>query len=126
MTLKVSNYPNILQIAYFTCNFRLSLQFFLLLILTVSGISALPDHPAPIYSPVSYASSPASAYNFAWAVADDYSQNNYGHQETRDAQTTSGEYHVAMPDGRTQVTNILNHLNVGIYISNSLFPLASY
>ena len=35
-------------------------------------------------------------------VQDDYSGNNYGHQETRDAQLTTGEYFVLLSDGRTQ------------------------
>ena len=41
-------------------------------------------------------------YDFAWAVKDDYSGNNYGQNESRDGPHTSGSYHVLLPDGRIQ------------------------
>ncbi|XP_047479404.1 cuticle protein 19.8-like [Penaeus chinensis] len=41
-------------------------------------------------------------YNFDWVVKDDYSANDYGHQESRDGYNTQGSYYVQLPDGRLQ------------------------
>jgi hypothetical protein len=42
-------------------------------------------------------------YNFAWAVKDDYTYNDYAHQETADDKGyVSGSYRTLLPDGRTQ------------------------
>ena len=51
--------------------------------------------PQPHYTP--------AAYNFGYQVFDVNSYSNYGHKEARDGYVTSGEYRVALPDGRTQV-----------------------
>ena len=50
------------------------------------------------------AGEPAS-YNFEYAVEDPESGNNFGQQETRDGDSTSGSYFVQMPDGRMQIVN---------------------
>ena len=50
------------------------------------------------------AGEPAS-YNFGYAVEDPESGNNFGQQETRDGDSTSGSYFVQMPDGRMQIVN---------------------
>ena len=42
-------------------------------------------------------------YNFAYAVEDAPSYNNFGPQESRDGKVVSGSYRVALPDGRTQI-----------------------
>ena len=49
----------------------------------------------------SYESSEAK-YNFNWAVSDDSSSNEFGHQEARDGEDTQGSYYVQLPDGRLQ------------------------
>ncbi|XP_068210492.1 pro-resilin-like [Palaemon carinicauda] len=49
----------------------------------------------------SYESSEAK-YSFNWAVSDDSSSNEFGHQETRDGDDTQGSYYVQLPDGRLQ------------------------
>ncbi|XP_064123070.1 cuticle protein 8-like [Macrobrachium nipponense] len=41
-------------------------------------------------------------YNFNWAVGDDSSSNEFGHQEARDGEDTQGSYYVQLPDGRLQ------------------------
>jgi hypothetical protein len=82
---------------------------------------ACADSPRPAYAPapvsytprpVSYAPRPAynqpeynepAAYNFGYAVADDYSNVNFGQNEERNGYSTSGSYRVALPDGRTQI-----------------------
>ncbi|XP_047472531.1 cuticle protein 7-like [Penaeus chinensis] len=67
-----------------------------------------PAHPAPSYSPPSpsysapvYADVPPQ-YNAQYNVNDEYSGNNYGHQEDRDGYNTQGTYYVQLPDGRLQ------------------------
>ncbi len=48
-------------------------------------------------------------YDFDWSVKDDYSGNDFGHQETRDGYNTEGSYFVLLPDGRRQtVTYYVN------------------
>jgi hypothetical protein len=68
---------------------------------TLALADELPAAPAPrgyqeepSYAPASY------AYN--WAVKDDYSKNDYGQQEERNGDVTTGSYRVALPDGRIQ------------------------
>ncbi|CAL4115860.1 unnamed protein product, partial [Meganyctiphanes norvegica] len=41
-------------------------------------------------------------YNFNYAVQDDESGNDFGHEETRDGDFTEGSYYVLLPDGRMQ------------------------
>ena len=67
-----------------------------------------PYHPAPVYAPApAYAPAPTyadipAAYNYAYAVADDYAGVNFGANEKRDGHSASGSYNVALPDGRIQ------------------------
>ncbi|XP_068209989.1 cuticle protein 7-like [Palaemon carinicauda] len=49
----------------------------------------------------SYESSEAQ-YSFNYAVKDESSENDFGHQETRDGDNTQGSYYVQLPDGRLQ------------------------
>ncbi len=45
-------------------------------------------------------------YNFAWAVKDQPSYNDYTHQESGDGNGyVTGSYRTLLPDGRTQVVN---------------------
>merc|ERR1712154_672228 len=59
--------------------------------------------PAPAYGkgPV-YEDGPA-VYQYEYAVQDDYSGVNFGQNEHRDGYSTSGQYRVLLPDGRTQI-----------------------
>ncbi|XP_037793878.1 cuticle protein 18.6-like [Penaeus monodon] len=63
--------------------------------------------PAPAYNPPAPAynapapSGPAQ-YDFNYAVKDDYSGNDFGHQESRDGYDTQGTFYVQLPDGRLQ------------------------
>jgi len=41
-------------------------------------------------------------YDFNYAVKDDYTGNDFGHQESRDGYNTQGLYYVQLPDGRLQ------------------------
>ncbi len=42
-------------------------------------------------------------YNFAWAVKDEPSYNDYAHSEKSDGNVVTGEYRVLLPDDRTQI-----------------------
>merc|ERR1711935_351523 len=92
-----------------------------------------PYHPAPAYAPApTYADVPA-AYNFAYAVADDYSGANFGATETRDGYATSGSYNVALPDGRIQTVTYRVDDAYGGYIADVTYsgeaqyaPVAPY
>merc|ERR1712168_1631507 len=42
-------------------------------------------------------------YSFEYAVNDDYAGATFSQHETSDAQTVTGSYSVALPDGRTQI-----------------------
>lgn len=42
-------------------------------------------------------------FDFAYNVVDHYSGNDYAHNSNSDGKVTSGEYRIALPDGRTQI-----------------------
>jgi hypothetical protein len=45
-------------------------------------------------------------YKFDWAVKDDYTYNDYAHEETSDDKGyVTGSYRTLLPDGRTQIVN---------------------
>ncbi|CAG0899862.1 unnamed protein product [Cyprideis torosa] len=48
------------------------------------------------------ASDERAVYNFNWAVRDDETGIDMGHQEARDGDNTQGSYRVLLPDGRIQ------------------------
>ena len=63
--------------------------------------------PAPAYKPAPTYHEPVyedahPAYNYAYAVKDDYAGLHFGADETRDGYNAHGNYHVLLPDGRTQ------------------------
>merc|ERR1739844_658341 len=79
-----------------------------------------PYHPAPYAAPhhaPAYADVPA-AYNYAYAVADDYSGSTWGATEQRDGYATSGSYNVALPDGRIQTVTYRVDDAYGGYIAD--------
>ncbi|XP_037791360.1 pro-resilin-like [Penaeus monodon] len=51
---------------------------------------------------IGYGHSPQPTYEYNYAVKDDYSGNDFGHQEARDDYDTQGSYYVHLPDGRLQ------------------------
>ncbi|XP_047735760.1 extensin-like isoform X3 [Hyalella azteca] len=42
-------------------------------------------------------------FDYSYAVQDQYSGNNFGHNTNSDGKVTTGEYRVLLPDGRTQI-----------------------
>nr|XP_027213834.1 cuticle protein 18.6-like [Penaeus vannamei] len=77
-----------------------------LLVLGVVGCAAADRRPTYSYNePDSFeysAESSEAKYDFRYAVKDDYSGNDFGHQESRDGDRTQGSYYVQLPDGRLQ------------------------
>ena len=74
----------------------------------VAAALAAPSQPSYGYAPQPTYEVPAK-YDFNYAVKDDYSGNDFGHQEARDGYDTQGSYYVQLPDGRLQqVTYTVN------------------
>ncbi|XP_066981526.1 pro-resilin-like [Macrobrachium rosenbergii] len=68
-----------------------------------------PSYRAPSPSYNAPAATGPAKYDFNYAVKDDYSGNDFGHQESRDGYNTQGSYYVQLPDGRLQkVTYTVN------------------
>jgi hypothetical protein len=65
----------------------------------VAAQSSYQPAPAPAYREPE--AGPA-VYNFNWLVKDDPTNNNYGQNEDRNGDKTSGSYYVSLPDGRLQ------------------------
>ena len=55
-------------------------------------------------------------YAFGYAVKDDYTGDDFSHQESRDGYKTSGEYRVALPDGRIQI--VTYHADENGYVAD--------
>ncbi|XP_047472543.1 pro-resilin-like [Penaeus chinensis] len=69
--------------------------------LVAMAVARPEDTPGYGYSAPASGSSPAQ-YDFNYAVKDDYSSNDFGHQEDRDGYGAQGSYYVLLPDGRLQ------------------------
>ncbi|XP_068238936.1 pro-resilin-like [Palaemon carinicauda] len=72
-----------------------------LLLSLVAAVFGGPSQPQYGYAPPPSHEEPAK-YDFNYAVKDDYSGNDFGHQEARDGYDTQGSYYVLLPDGRLQ------------------------
>merc|ERR1712008_551651 len=60
---------------------------------------AVADNSGSGYGPHVY---PPVNYHYAYEVQEDYTHLNFGQEEGRNGAATSGQYHVLLPDGRTQ------------------------
>ncbi|XP_069956315.1 cuticle protein 8-like [Cherax quadricarinatus] len=78
---------------------------------TYSAPSPAPTYNAPAPAPIYGTPAPVAPpkYDFNWAVNDQYSGNDFGHQESRDGYDTQGSYYVLLPDGRRQ--NVAYNVN---------------
>ncbi|XP_063601344.1 pro-resilin-like [Penaeus indicus] len=72
------------------------------ILLACVALVAADSRPAYSYDAPSSEESAEAKYDFQWAVKDDYSGNDFGHQEARDGDNTQGSYYVQLPDGRLQ------------------------
>ena len=81
----------------------------------------MADHaPAPSYAPAPTYPDAHPVYNFEYAVQDKegYAPVHFGQNEHRDGYATNGQYHVLLPDGRTQtVTYTVGDAHTG-YIAD--------
>ncbi|CAL4098577.1 unnamed protein product [Meganyctiphanes norvegica] len=68
--------------------------------------------PAPSYHKPTYENKP-QPYEFGYGVVDDYTGNDFGHQESSDGDgSVYGQYHVQLPDGRKQIVKYtVDHYN---------------
>ncbi|XP_042235377.1 cuticle protein 19-like [Homarus americanus] len=80
-------------------------------------------HPAPAYPTHENKGMP---YDFAYGVKDDYTGNNYGHNENSDGNTVTGEYSVLLPDGRTQIVTYTADHHTGYVAKVSFEGEATY
>ena len=85
----------------FQTKFQAFIAFSALLAVAFAAGPPAPYHPAPAHGPA-YADTPP-VYGYEYAVKDDYSGANFGQNEKRDGYSTSGQYRVLLPDGRTQI-----------------------
>jgi len=72
-------------------------HFFVVLVAAVSARPSDPYGPPP----PAYPDTPAQ-YQFEYGVKDDYSGNDFGHNEGRNGYDTTGSYQVLLPDGSIQ------------------------
>jgi len=59
----------------------------------------------------SYNQGPGMPYSFEWAVQDEYSNNDYSHQQSSDGDVTNGVYRTLLPDGRVQIVTFSDNGN---------------
>merc|ERR1711911_433778 len=96
-----------------TTNLHYNMKVAIVLLAAVAVAAGASVYPAKSYNheydykpsyPVhkeNYDYAPAQ-YDFAYAVKDDYSYVDMGHNEHRNGDNTKGEYFVVLPDGRRQ------------------------
>merc|ERR1711970_176170 len=80
-----------------------SFAVFAAVLATAAAIPQTPYHPAPIH-PAPAPETP-KPYAFEYGVEDSYSGAAFGQTETSDTKVVTGNYRVALPDGRTQIVD---------------------
>ncbi|XP_071534970.1 larval cuticle protein A2B-like [Panulirus ornatus] len=87
-------------------------KIFMMAVLVAVACAAPRPETIPYGPPPPSYKEPGMPYEFAYAVKDDYSGNDFAHDEKSDGTVTSGSYRVLLPDGRTQiVTFTADHTN---------------
>merc|ERR1712168_358974 len=71
-------------------------------ILATAAAAPQGYHPAPVH-PVAPVDISPKPYAFKYGVEDSYSGASFGQTETSDSKVVTGNYRVALPDGRTQI-----------------------
>ncbi|XP_057369018.1 cuticle protein 18.6-like [Daphnia carinata] len=66
-------------------------------------VRSKPAYEQPAYSEPAEENHPPMPFNFAYEVKDDASYQDFSHKEVSDGKVVTGSYHVALPDGRTQI-----------------------
>ena len=70
-----------------------------------SVVSSYDTPPAAASGPEGRIAEELASYNFEYTVQDEESGSDFGQQESREGDNTSGSYYVLMPDGRMQIVN---------------------
>merc|ERR1712168_933269 len=68
-------------------------------------VHAAPIVHAPIRAPAHGYAEPPKPYAFEYGVQDEYSGANFGQNEASDGASVTGNYRVALPDGRIQIVD---------------------
>merc|ERR1712168_945662 len=68
-------------------------------------VHAAPIVHAPIRAPAHGYAEPPKPYAFEYGVQDEYSGANFGQNEASDGAAVTGNYRVALPDGRIQIVD---------------------
>ncbi|KAI9558667.1 hypothetical protein GHT06_015456 [Daphnia sinensis] len=63
----------------------------------------MPAYEQPAYSKPAEENHPPMPFDFAYAVKDDASYQDFSHKEASDGKVVTGSYRVLLPDGRTQI-----------------------
>ena len=65
-------------------------------------------------------------YDWEYKVLDQYSGNDFGHKEGRSGYRTTGQYYVALPDGRRQIVTYVadenGYVPVIVYEGEATYP----
>lgn len=69
---------------------------------------------------------PGMPFDFAYAVNDIQTSNDYSHQAKSDGDVTRGEYRVQLPDGRTQIVRYTADWKTGYHADVSYEGEARY
>merc|ERR1712018_658556 len=84
-------------------NMKTVVAFSALFAVALAAGPPAPYHPAPAYGKVPVYEHTPPVYAYEYGVKDEYSGANFGQNEKRDGYSTSGQYRVLLPDGRTQI-----------------------
>ncbi|XP_068227573.1 cuticle protein 8-like [Palaemon carinicauda] len=79
---------------------KISLVSMIVMLAVTSEIFAAPQLRQPINSPTTI-----PRYEFGYEVNAPEYGNDFAHAESRDGDTTSGQYRVLLPDGRVQIVS---------------------
>ncbi|XP_064087364.1 cuticle protein 19-like [Macrobrachium nipponense] len=99
--------------------------FVIAALVAVACAAPAPDAPPYGHPPPSY-KEPGMPFEFAYAVKDDYTGNDFAHNEKSDGHVTSGSYRVALPDGRTQIVTFTADHHGGYVADVKYEGVASY
>ncbi|XP_050689308.1 cuticle protein 18.6-like [Eriocheir sinensis] len=88
-----------------------------------------PDGPPSYGPPAPHYKEPGMPFDFAYAVKDDYTGNDFSQNESSDGHVTKGSYQVLLPDGRRQIVTYTADHDAGFladvaYEGEATYPAA--
>ncbi|XP_068230635.1 cuticle protein 19-like [Palaemon carinicauda] len=72
------------------------------LLMMMMMMAAINVEAKPVLGPYDY---PPMPYDFRYGIRDQYTGNDFGHEETSNGDAVTGRYYVLLPDGRRQVVS---------------------